>query len=99
MTSSALNQIAAIADGRAVLGDFALDELTSLLREAKAVLVSKPEAALPWTRPRERLAALRAWADAQPWPGRTGTTDKLAYVALLGCPVPGCGDASALLVP
>jgi len=80
-----LGTIAAIADGREKLEDFSMDELQRFLRDARATLNEHPEhPSLKLTRTRQKLLAELEWTNAQAWPGRSGTTDKLAYMSVLG---------------
>lgn len=56
--------------------------------DARAVLHVEPspsakKASLEPTPTRQGLLAELAWANEQPWPGRSGTTDQLSYIAVV----------------
>jgi len=67
--------MADVAVGLLNLDDLELNAL--LEREARRQVELKP------TRTRERLAAELEWANRQAWPGRSGTTDRLTYTAVV----------------
>jgi hypothetical protein len=75
--------MAAIASGEASIDDLDLEALFPVpaVEEARQ---SEPEAeGPPMTGTRKRLLDEARWASEQPWPGRSGTTDRLVYATIL----------------